>query len=97
MGDGDGVYSFPFRQEDIANAQGLSVVHTNRVLKELRALDLIELRGRRLKLMNRDALSRRVRFDPAYLRSAPRRPAAPKAIIAASTAPRVRLLSRQPM
>ena len=37
-------FPFPFSQEDLADALGLSVVHTNRVLNQLRREGLLEFR-----------------------------------------------------
>ncbi len=68
MGIGaDRVYPFPFTQQDIADAQGLSTVHVNRVLKQLTGGGLFELRLRTLRVLNRRKLEEAGLFDPAYL------------------------------
>lgn len=41
---------FPLRQQDIADAMGLSPVHVNRTLQHLRKLNLISLEGRVLRV-----------------------------------------------
>jgi len=41
---------FPLRQQDIADALGLSSVHVNRTLQNLRKLDVISLEGRVLRV-----------------------------------------------
>lgn len=53
----DGSVPFPFRQTDLADALGLSVVHTNRVIGSLRRAGLAEITGRRLLLLDHRRLS----------------------------------------
>ncbi|WP_296597554.1 Crp/Fnr family transcriptional regulator [Phenylobacterium sp.] len=64
---------FPITQTHLADAAGLSGVHTNRVLQQLRASGLIELRSRELIVRDWNGLAAAGEFDPAYLqaRSAP--------------------------
>jgi CRP-like cAMP-binding protein len=59
--------NFPVTQMDLADATGLSVVHLNRTLQELRASGLIVLRERTLTINNLDALKDVARFSPNYL------------------------------
>ena len=47
---------FPLRQQDIADALGLSPVHVNRTLQQLRKLDVISLEGRMLSVANVDRM-----------------------------------------
>lgn len=49
--------AFPFRQQDIAEATGLSIVYTNRMLQELRAEKLIRLQDGHLELLDVDTLA----------------------------------------
>lgn len=58
---------FPITQADLGDAMGLSTVHINRTLKELRAAGLIRLRGRQLTIPDFAALRAASLFDPAYL------------------------------
>lgn len=58
---------FPITQADLGDAMGLSTVHINRTLKELRAAGLIRLRGRQLTIPDFAALKAASLFDPAYL------------------------------
>jgi CRP-like cAMP-binding protein len=58
---------FPITQMDLADATGLSVVHLNRTLQELRAAGLIVLRERTLTISDLDALKSAGLFTPAYL------------------------------
>jgi CRP-like cAMP-binding protein len=59
--------AFPVTQMDLADATGLSVVHLNRTLQELRASGLIVLRERMLTINDLDALKNTGLFDPNYL------------------------------
>lgn len=58
---------FPITQADLGDAMGLSTVHINRTLKELRAAGLIRLRGRQLTIPDFPALCGASLFDPSYL------------------------------
>jgi CRP-like cAMP-binding protein len=64
--------TFPLTQAELADATGLSVVHVNRTLQELRAAGLIVLNGKDLSVPDWDALKRAGAFDPAYLHLAGR-------------------------
>lgn len=57
----------PITQGDLGDALGLSAVHTNRVLQELRARGLITLDRRRLTILDWDGLRTAAEFDPLYL------------------------------
>lgn len=60
-------YPFPLIQQDLADAEGLSVVHVNRVLKALRHQGLFEVRHGSLRIMNRKGLEEAGNFDARYL------------------------------
>jgi len=57
----------PLVQEDIADATGLTGVHVNRVLQDLRRQEIVEFHYRRLKIMNPDALVDAAGVDPTWL------------------------------
>jgi CRP-like cAMP-binding protein len=57
----------PLTQLDLADALGLSNVHVNRTLQEMRGKGLITLRGSSLVLHGWDELKRASEFDPTYL------------------------------
>lgn len=57
----------PITQADLAEATGLSAVHMNRTLQELRGQGLIELRGKQLVIPDLQALQDAAGFDPNYL------------------------------
>jgi CRP-like cAMP-binding protein len=54
-------------QAELADALGLSTVHVNRVLQELRGDGLLTLRGRSLSVRDWPGLKRAGEFDPTYL------------------------------
>lgn len=60
-------YPFPFTQQDIADMQGLSIVHVNRVLQQLRGRDLAETKNRQLRILNWPGLAAAGLFDAGYL------------------------------
>ena len=63
----DEVCAFPLTQADLSDVLGLSVVHVNRLLQQLRGDGLIELRQGRLKVLNRRRLVDAADFDAGYL------------------------------
>ncbi|VIO65147.1 Nitrogen fixation regulation protein FixK [Bradyrhizobium ivorense] len=63
----DGSCSFPVTQMDLADATGLSAVHVNRTLQELRGSGLITLRDRLLTIHDLKALQDTAMFTPHYL------------------------------
>ncbi|WP_395396483.1 Crp/Fnr family transcriptional regulator [Novosphingobium sp. BL-8A] len=58
---------FPLTQSEIADATGLTQVHVNRTIQELRRDQLIELRNRRLLVFDLDRLMSVALFNPNYL------------------------------
>jgi CRP-like cAMP-binding protein len=63
----DGVCDLPITQGELADATGLSTVHVNRVVQELRRDGLIEMRGRSFAARNWSGLKAAAGFDPTYL------------------------------
>jgi len=57
----------PVTQMDLADATGLSVVHLNRTVQELRAAGLIVLRERTLTVNDLEALKDAALYSPSYL------------------------------
>lgn len=57
----------PLTQGVIGEALGLSTVHVNRTLQQMRADGLIEFRSGRLTILDWDRLARAAEFDPDYL------------------------------
>jgi CRP-like cAMP-binding protein len=58
---------FPVTQNEVGDALGLSTVHVNRSLQDLRADGLMDLRRGTLKILDWDGFKRAGEFDPAYL------------------------------
>jgi CRP-like cAMP-binding protein len=60
-------YEFPLTQREVSECLGLTVVHANRTIQELRRRGLIELENRHLTILDRAGLERVAEFDDAYL------------------------------
>jgi CRP-like cAMP-binding protein len=58
---------FPLTQADLADATGLSKVHVNRTLQELRAAELVALKGKMLTVPSLERLMNAGLFNPNYL------------------------------
>ena len=61
-------FDMPITQYDLADTAGLSSVHVNRTLQELRRQGLITLTGRALTIRDRSSLRALAGFQPGYLR-----------------------------
>jgi CRP-like cAMP-binding protein len=59
--------TLPVTQQDLGDTLGLSAVHTNRVVQELRARELIHWQGQEISILNWPALVDLAQFDPLYL------------------------------
>lgn len=66
LADGEAC-SLPVTAAELADATGLSVVHVNRVLQELRGKKLVQSHGSTLVILDRDGLKHVAGFDPDYL------------------------------
>ena len=66
LASGDGC-DLPVTQADLADTTGLTPVHVNRSLQELRKQGLIELRNKRLKILDLPRLRALAEFRPNYL------------------------------
>lgn len=64
-------FLLPITQADIGQVCGLTNVHVNRVLRELREANLCHVRSSRVRILNLSELVRKAYFDPAYLYLAP--------------------------
>lgn len=60
-------YALPLTQIEIAECLGLTSVHVNRVLRELRESGLVEFRNGRVTIQDLKGLERIAEFDPTYL------------------------------
>jgi CRP-like cAMP-binding protein len=60
-------FSIPWTQVDVADACGISGVHANRVVQELRRLELVDWDTRQLRIRDWDTLARIGDFSGDYL------------------------------
>ncbi|WP_299376581.1 Crp/Fnr family transcriptional regulator [uncultured Tateyamaria sp.] len=67
LGQQQDTYTIGITQTDIADATGLTPVHVNRVLRDLREDGCCAIASGQLTIMDRARLHRRGDFDPAYL------------------------------
>ncbi|RFC63257.1 Crp/Fnr family transcriptional regulator [Mesorhizobium denitrificans] len=58
---------FPVTQAELGDATGLSTVHVNRTLQQMRSAEMITLHNKRLVIHDLDALMRQAMFNPNYL------------------------------
>ncbi|MDB5697251.1 MAG: Crp/Fnr family transcriptional regulator [Alphaproteobacteria bacterium] len=63
----DGRFAMPITQTDLADATGLTSVHVNRMLKQLRDQDMLTFRNGMAEIHDWERLARAAEFDPAYL------------------------------
>ncbi len=68
---GDGDYDLPFNQQELADITGMTPVHLNRCLKELRDAGLVTFRNGKVAIHDLAGLGRDAQFDPAYLHLGP--------------------------
>lgn len=60
-------YRLPLSQAELGDAMGLSIVHVNRTLQQLRREGLIEWQGDTVRILDWARLQRAAEFDPTYL------------------------------
>ena len=60
-------FKFPLSQVELADCLGVSAVHANRVLQELRATEVLRWRGRQVEILDWPRLQALAEFDPVYL------------------------------
>jgi CRP-like cAMP-binding protein len=63
----DHAFNLPVTQAELGDALGLSTVHVNRVLQELRGENLISWRGETVRVLDWEGLKQAGEFDPTYL------------------------------
>jgi CRP-like cAMP-binding protein len=63
----NGKFELPATQEDLGDALGLTTVHVNRVLRQLRAQGLVATQQRRIEILDRDGLQEVAQFSAGYL------------------------------
>ena len=60
-------FEFPITQDDLADTLGITSVHVNRVLQDLRAQGLVEWKSKRVRIPDVERLMAFAEFDPKYL------------------------------
>ncbi len=68
-------FALPITQEVLADALGLSVVHTNRVLQQVRQDGLLETRSGQVKILDLEAMRTVADWPPATMEASVSRPA----------------------
>ncbi len=63
----DRTCDLPMTQPELADALGITPVHVNRTIRDLKAAGLVTLRGRRLVVHDWPGLLEAAEFDPTYL------------------------------
>ena len=71
LADAQGSFEFPLTQQHIADALGLSLVHTNKTLRKLTKLGLHEIRDGRLRIVKAAALAKLADYAARPLRAVP--------------------------
>jgi CRP-like cAMP-binding protein len=66
LANGEG-YALPLTQQELSECLGLTPVHTNRVLRQLRERGLLTFKSSQVTVEDRRTLERVAEFDPAYL------------------------------
>ena len=60
-------FDFPVTQAVLSDVLGLSTVHVNRIIQELRASGLIHWERGKVRILDFERLARLAEFDPTYL------------------------------
>ena len=63
----EGSYQLPVTQTELGDVLGLSLVHINRTLQELRGQGLISWKGQTVGIIDWEGLQQLADFDPSYL------------------------------
>ena len=65
-------FDFPLTQEELGDTLGVSTVHVNRMLQQLREDGLITLKGKTLTILDLERLKEFADFDPSGALGGPR-------------------------
>jgi CRP-like cAMP-binding protein len=63
----DASFRMPLSQAKLADALGLSAVHTNRIIRELKEGGFVDWQGDRVTVRDWEGLTQLAEFDPTYL------------------------------
>ncbi len=64
-------FAIPLTQEQLGEAMGVTSVHTNRILRELRIQGVLELQRGTVRILNENKLQQLAQFDGRYLHLSP--------------------------
>jgi len=64
-------FAMPLTQEQLGEAMGMTSVHTNRILRQLRLDGVLELQRGMVKILNETRLQDLAQFDGRYLHLSP--------------------------
>ena len=64
-------FAMPLTQEQLGEALGVTSVHTNRILRQLRIDGVVELQRGMVKILNESKLQKLAQFDGRYLHLSP--------------------------
>jgi CRP-like cAMP-binding protein len=67
----DDIFDFPITQTELADCVGLSPVHVNRVLQDLRRQGILRVKRSEFQLLKPQELKSIAGFDPSYLHQIP--------------------------
>lgn len=68
----DNSFGFPITQTDLADTLGITPVHVNRVLQDLKKQGLVLWKSKRVQIPSVEKLKAFAEFDPSYLHLTPR-------------------------
>ena len=64
-------FDMPLTQEQIAEALGITPVHANRIIRQLREANIIDISRGRVAILNEAKLAQLAQFDDRYLHQSP--------------------------
>ncbi|EJN15817.1 cAMP-binding protein [Bradyrhizobium sp. YR681] len=67
----DDMFALPLTQEQLGEAMGVTSVHTNRILRDLRIAGVLELQRGTVRILNEHKLQELAQFDGRYLHLSP--------------------------
>ncbi|HET7885355.1 MAG TPA: Crp/Fnr family transcriptional regulator [Bradyrhizobium sp.] len=67
----DNTFAMPLTQEQLGEAMGVTSVHTNRIIRQLRVDGVLEFQRGTVTILDEDKLQELVQFDGRYLHGSP--------------------------
>jgi DNA-binding transcriptional regulator LsrR (DeoR family) len=68
---GGDTFEMPLTQEQIAEALGITPVHVNRIIRQLREAKIVDISRGRVAVLNEAKLMELAQFDDRYLHQSP--------------------------